>query len=63
MQGNVYLQVSSAGVHMASEVQGLVVLPHEVAKSAAVLTCAPAAATSSVLLLATYALPRLKPPC
>ena len=38
-----YLQVSSAGVHMASEVQGLVVLPHEVAENAATLTCAPAA--------------------
>ena len=39
-QGIMYLQVDNAAVQMATELQGLVVLPHEAADSATALTCA-----------------------
>ena len=38
VQGNIYLEVSGAGVHMATELQGLTVLPAAAAQTANNLT-------------------------
>ena len=43
VQGHIYLEVSGSGVHMATELQGLVVLPQAMAETASELTCVPAA--------------------
>ena len=43
VQGHIYLEVSGSGVHMATELQGLVVLPQAMANTASELTCVPTA--------------------